>query len=357
MRKVIVIIALMFACCLVSILPMRFADMNAAKVAVLPLATSLSSTTGETGGSAVTLATDEKTSEKTYTTEFSVKAVIQSKQDAEGNFAGLWLSQSFLYDENVLTVELVNLESWYPQTLKISKTTDKEKNYYFLFASFDTWADPNREIYPCVRVTHTGKITYHESAKISGITTDMPSDTDNKVDEILDKVDGLIKDQNSAGLDRLWEIVRPFVVYVLSALMSGVIVAQIISAAIKKKYDTKAIANEVLKNLADKDISVDIETMTKKEIDTIGAALKNNLKDGLQGVENMKKSVALLCNAISKSKILSEEERKELSAEAKKLDNEIVQEVREKVVVRLEKAPAQEENTEKQDGLFDYLGK
>ena len=185
-----------------------------------------------------------------------------------------------------------------------------------------------------------------------------PIDKDGLLEELISKVDALIAEKNHEGLDKLWEVIRPFVVYVLSALLSGTIVAGFISRAIAKKYDTKAIAKSVVEDIANKDISVDLETMTRKEIMAIGTALKANLQDGLAGVENMRRSLALVCGALSKSKTLTQEEREELAAEAKKLDETVQAEAKEKVVVRLEKSGTSETTTnETQGGLFDHLGK
>ena len=185
-----------------------------------------------------------------------------------------------------------------------------------------------------------------------------PIDKDELLKDLIAKVDGLIAEKNNEGLDKLWEVVRPFVVYVLSALLSGTIIAGLISKAISKKYDTKAIAKSVVEDIANKDISVDLETMTRKEIMAIGTALKANLQDGLAGVENMRRSLALVCGALSKSKTLTQEEREELAAEAKKLDETVQAEAKEKVVVRLEKSETSETTTnETQGGLFDHLGK
>ena len=185
-----------------------------------------------------------------------------------------------------------------------------------------------------------------------------PIDKDGLLEELISKVDGLIAEKNNEGLDKLWEVIRPFVVYVLSALLSGTIIAGLISRAIAKKYDTKAIAKSVVEDIANKDISVDLETMTRKEIMAIGTALKANLQDGLAGVENMRRSLALVCGALSKSKTLTQEEREELAAEAKKLDETVQAEAKEKVVVRLEKSGTSESTTnETQGGLFDHLGK
>ena len=185
-----------------------------------------------------------------------------------------------------------------------------------------------------------------------------PIDKDELLEELISKVDGLIAEKNNEGLDKLWEVIRPFVVYVLSALLSGTIIAGFISRAIAKKYDTKAIAKSVVEDIANKDISVDLETMTRKEIMAIGTALKANLQDGLAGVENMRRSLALVCGALSKSKTLTQEEREELAAEAKKLDETVQAEAKEKVVVRLEKSGTGETTTnETQGGLFDHLGK
>ena len=185
-----------------------------------------------------------------------------------------------------------------------------------------------------------------------------PIDKDGLLEDLISKVDGLIAEKNNEGLDKLWEVIRPFVVYVLSALLSGTIIAGLISRAIAKKYDTKAIAKSVVEDIANKDISVDLETMTRKEIMAIGTALKANLQDGLAGVENMRRSLALVCGALSKSKTLTQEEREELAAEAKKLDETVQAEAKEKVVVRLEKSGTSETTTnETQGGLFDHLGK
>ena len=186
---------------------------------------------------------------------------------------------------------------------------------------------------------------------------DKPVDKDALLEELIKKVDELIAEKNDEGLDKVWEVVRPFVIYVLSALLSGTIIAGFISRAIAKKYDTKAIAKSVVEDIANKDISVDLETMTRKEIMAIGTALKANLQDGLAGVENMRRSLALVCGALSKSKTLTQEEREELAAEAKKLDETVQAEAKEKVVVRLEKSEPAKETTEETGGLFDNLGK
>ena len=61
-----------------------------------------------------------------------------------------------------------------------------------------------------------------------------PIDKDGLLEELISKVDGLIAEKNNEGLDKLWEVIRPFVVYLLSALLSGTIVAGFISRAIAK---------------------------------------------------------------------------------------------------------------------------
>ncbi len=366
MKNAIIIMAILFMCCIISALPMKYYA-KAEEAAETGLANAEETQGGETALENETPDTGENNANNTYITQFSVETRIQTKQNAEGKTV-MWINTPVVYDENVLSVDFVTVEAYFPKELKISKTTTQEKNYYYLTAEFDKWTDPNRVLYPKIRVKSSGSITYHENAKISSITTDIPEepeplgdiDKDKLLEELMTKVDGLIAEQESEGLDKLWEIIRPFVIYVLSALMSGVIVANIISAAIKKKYDVKEIADKVTENLAGKDISIDIETVTKHEIATIGAALQNNLTEGLQGVENMKRSVALLCNALSKSKTLTQEERERLAAEAKKLDKEVAEEAREKIVVRLEKAQEPEKQSEETaagGGLFDYLGK
>ena len=202
---------------------------------------------------------------------------------------------------------------------------------------------------------------FYKSATYTPVISNVETvEEESLLDKVMNKLDEAIAGQNSDGLDRLWEIIRPIVVYALSGLITGVIIGKVVSRLIRRKYDAKAIANEVLSQLTTKDISIDLETLTKKELADIGSELKNNLKDGMTDIANMKRSVALMCNALSKSKVLTQEERTELAAEAKKLDAEAAKEVTEKVTVRLEKAePATEEIKEKptDGGLFGYMEK
>lgn len=334
-------------------------------------------------GARLTPDTGEKTA---YTTTLTVKTEILDTGAETGRFKFMG---NIVYDTNVSSVEIVDVVvgngATVPENLTIVKV-DGEKAYYGFQASCDTWASAERNVWVKLKIISTGAIELCDDTgknfKISQVVTDIPEPnepieqpedktdekTDDKTDEkteeqkkeevlneIVGKVDGLIAKQNSDGLDRVWEVVRPFFVYVLSALLSGVIVAKIISTAIKKKYDTKAIASEVLKNLTEKDISVDIAALTKKEIADIGMALKTGLQEGMTDLSIMKKSVALLCNALSKSKTLTDGERKELAEQAAKLDKEAQVEVKEKVVVRLEKVDVAEQPSD--DGLFGYLEK
>lgn len=352
MKNVFIIIGLCFVAfvgaCGIACLPAYIA--NAQKTALAS-----DKTISQVKEIKVNLSTD--TEQKTeYLTTFSVAVTM-----SESPSTGFCFNENVLFADNVVSVDIVEIPDYFPQNIQVLKSTSGERAYYYISSSTETWTEPSRVIYVKLKVISTGEIEFYEkngySPTILNLKSEIPSENKDAIlDEIMNKVDGIISEQNNTGLDKLWEIVRPFVVYCLSALLSGAIVAGIISAAIKKKYDTKSIANEVLKNLTEKDISIDIAALTKREIAQIGAALKNGLQEGMIDITEIKKSVALLCSGLAKSKLLTQEERETLVAQAKTLDEEAQSETHEKVTVRLEKTDESTQETN-DGGLFGYLEK
>ena len=307
----------------------------------------------------LTESTGENTDDYEVTT-FSIIGIPVTESTS-----GFMCYSPICYTENVKSVQLMESTPGSRPDLTIGTTTDEDgkEHYYCTSGNLESWPYGVRSIIARFVVVHTGEFVEHTSP--TGFTPTYRNikstytetlDPDDIVDEIIGALDGVVAEKNDGSLDEFWAAIRPFVVYVLSAILSGTIVAGIISAAIKRKYDTKSISRAVVEEIAEKDISVDIETMTKKELSAIGTTLQSNLKEGMSDVTRMKRSVALLCNALSKSKTLTQEERDELAAEAKNLDAEVAAERREKVVVRLEKVEAPETRAQN-GGLFDNLNK
>ena len=295
---------------------------------------------------------------KRYVTTFTIRAGVNSLANpTDGRRFHIY--ERLVFAENVISVKFLSDVTKYG--LEIKKSTAEEREFYYIVGYLDVWTNPLYFIYPDIEVVSEGEVEFYKSATYTPVISNVETvEEESLLDKVMNKLDEAIAGQNSDGLDRLWEIIRPIVVYALSGLITGVIIGKVVSRLIRRKYDAKAIANEVLSQLTTKDISIDLETLTKKELADIGAELKNNLKDGMTDIANMKRSVALMCNALSKSKVLTQEERTELAAEAKKLDAEAAAEVTEKVTVRLEKAePAAEEIKEEpmDGGLFGYMEK
>ena len=295
---------------------------------------------------------------KRYVTTFTIRAGVNSLANpTDGRRFHIY--ERLVFAENVISVKFLSDVTKYG--LEIKKSTAEEREFYYIVGYLDVWTNPLYFIYPDIEVVSEGEVEFYKSATYTPVISNVETvEEESLLDKVMNKLDEAIAGQNSDGLDRLWEIIRPIVVYALSGLITGVIIGKVVSRLIRRKYDAKAIANEVLSQLMTKDISIDLETLTKKELADIGAELKNNLKDGMTDIANMKRSVALMCNALSKSKVLTQEERTELAAEAKKLDAEAAAEVTEKVTVRLEKAePAAEEIKEEpmDGGLFGYMEK
>lgn len=295
---------------------------------------------------------------KRYATTFTIRAGINSLANpTDGRRFHIY--ERLVFADNVISVKFLSDVTKYG--LEIKKSTAEEREFYYIVGYLDVWTNPLYFIYPKIKVVSEGEVEFYKSETYTPVISNVETvEEESLLDKVMNKLDEAIAGQNSDGLDRLWEIIRPIVVYALSGLITGVIIGKVVSRLIRRKYDAKAIANEVLSQLTTKDISIDLETLTKKELADIGSELKNNLKDGMTDIANMKRSVALMCNALSKSKVLTQEERTELAAEAKKLDAEAAKEVTEKVTVRLEKAePAAEEIKEKptDGGLFGYMEK
>ena len=300
---------------------------------------------------------------KRYVTTFTIRAGINSLANpTDGRRFHIY--ERLVFADNVISVKFLSDVTKYG--LEIKKSTAEEREFYYIVGYLDVWTSPLYFIYPDIEVVSEGEVEFYKSETYTPVISNVETvevetgEEESLLDKVMNKLDEAIAGQNSDGLDMIWEIVRPIVVYAITGLITGVIIGKVVSRLIRRKYDAKAIANEVLSQLTTKDISIDLETLTKKELADIGAELKNNLKDGMTDIANMKRSVALMCNALSKSKVLTQEERTELAAEAKKLDAEAAKEVTEKVTVRLEKAePAAEETKEKptDGGLFGYMEK
>lgn len=300
--------------------------------------------------------TGEKT--KRYVTTFTIRAGINSLANpTDGRRFHIY--ERLVFADNVISVKFLSDVTKYG--LEIKKSTAEEREFYYIVGYLDVWTSPLYFIYPNIEVVSEGEVEFYKSATYTPVISNVETvEEESLLDKVMNKLDEAIAGQNSDGLDMIWEIVRPIVVYAITGLITGVIIGKVVSRLIRRKYDAKAIANEVLSQLTTKDISIDLETLTKKELADIGSELKSSLKDGMTDIANMKRSVALMCNALSKSKVLTQEERTELAAEAKKLDAEAAKEVTEKVTVRLEKAePAVEEIKEKptDGGLFGYMEK
>lgn len=311
-------------------------------------------------GMAMTARAEDETYETTFTIECTINTITT------GTDAGkMCINDYLVFDDNVVSVDFLKYEDWYPQNLRIAKIN----NYYTIQGTFEQWTDPMRVVYIKIKVISTGEITFYSNKsykpKITSVNTTLqqtpeipsePVDKDELLESLIKKMDGLIAERQSEGLDKVWEILRPFAVYILSALLSGALIAGLIRRAITKKYDTHAIAEEVSRNIVNKDVRVDLSSLARNELTAIGTALKTNMHEGLAPINDMRRSVALLCNALSKSKTLTAEEREELAAEAAKLDADIVTATRENIVVRLEKTDDGVQKTES-GGLFDYLNK
>ena len=296
---------------------------------------------------------------KRYATTFTIRAGINSLAEPTTDGKRFHIYERLVFAENVISVEFLSDVTQYG--VEIKKSTAEEREFYYITGYLDVWTSPLYFIYPKIKVVSEGEVEFYKSETYTPVISNVETvEEESLLDKVMNKLDEAIAGQNSDGLDRLWEIIRPITVYALSGLLTGVIIGKVVSRLIRRKYDAKAIANEVLSQLTTRDISIDLETLTKKELADIGSELKNSLKDGMTDIANMKRSVALMCNALSKSKVLTQEERTELAAEAKKLDAEAAKEVTEKVTVRLEKAePAAEEIKEKpvDGGLFGYMEK
>lgn len=343
MKKIIVtfavILALLLPCA--TVFNVAYAETNKD---VKTVTARLSSNTGE--------------NTKRYVTTFTIRAGVNSLANpTDGKRFHIY--ERLVFADNVISVKFLSDVTKYG--LEIKKSTAEEREFYYIVGYLDVWTSPLYFIYPDIEVVSEGEVEFYKSATYTPVISNVETvEEESLLDKVMNKLDEAIAGQNSDGLDRLWEIIRPITVYALSGLLTGVIIGKVISRLIQRKYDSKAIANEVLSQLTTKDISIDLETLTKKELADIGSELKNNLKDGMTDIANMKRSVALMCNALSKSKVLTQEERTELAAEAKKLDAEAAKEVTEKVTVRLEKAePAAEEIKENptDGGLFGYMEK
>ena len=343
MKKIIVTFAIILALLLpcATVFNVAYAETNKD---VKTVTARLSSNTGE--------------NTKRYVTTFTIRAGINSLANpTDGRRFHIY--ERLVFAENVISVKFLSDVTQYG--LEIKKSTAEEREFYYIVGYLDVWTNPLYFIYPDIEVVSEGEVEFYKSETYTPVISNVEVvEEESLLDKVMNKLDEAIAGQNSDGLDMIWEIVRPIVVYAITGLITGVIIGKVVSRLIRRKYDAKAIANEVLSQLTTKDISIDLETLTKKELADIGAELKSSLKDGMTDIANMKRSVALMCNALSKSKVLTQEERTELAAEAKKLDAEAAKEVTEKVTVRLEKAePATEEIKEKptDGGLFGYMEK
>ncbi len=155
----------------------------------------------------------------------------------------------------------------------------------------------------------------------------------------------------------IWQTVEPYILTIVGALGGGsiiAVIARIICGRIIDKasqvYDVKALADMVADKLGGKTIDIDITSIVEKRLKEISAALAEQVGKVADETNSYKHLLALIGEALTHLKMLTDEERAELVAAVKELDDEYVPPEKEVIAtVKLEPIeidPPEEDKTE-----------
>ncbi|MCH5163081.1 MAG: hypothetical protein J1G38_06285 [Clostridiales bacterium] len=130
-------------------------------------------------------------------------------------------------------------------------------------------------------------------------------------------------------MNAIWQTVQPYILSIIGALGGGTIIyvlarvllGQLIAKA-SSVYDINAIASKVADKLAGKTLDIDITAIVEKRLKEISDALSEKVKIVADETNSYKHLLALIGEALTHLRMLTDEERAALIAAVKELDSE-----------------------------------
>ncbi len=159
-------------------------------------------------------------------------------------------------------------------------------------------------------------------------------------------------------MNEIWNTVEPYILTLVGALGGGsiiAIIARIICSRIINKasaaYDINALTSKIADKLGGKTIDVDISSVVEKRLSEIAAALAAQVGKVAEETNSYKHLLALIGEALTHLKMLTDAERAELIKAVQELDGEYKPPEKELVAtIKLEPitlAQAEDEQTDK----------
>ncbi len=132
-------------------------------------------------------------------------------------------------------------------------------------------------------------------------------------------------------MNEIWNTVEPYILTIIGALGGGsiiAVIARIICGRIINKasavYDVGAIADKVADKLGGKTIDVDITSIVEKRLKEISTALADKVSVVADETNSYKHLLALIGEALTHLKMLTDEERAELVKAVQELDEKYI---------------------------------
>lgn len=159
-------------------------------------------------------------------------------------------------------------------------------------------------------------------------------------------------------MNEIWNTVEPYILTLVGALGGGsiiAIIARIICSRIINKasaaYDINALTSKIADKLGGKTIDVDISSVVEKRLSEIAAALAAQVGKVAEETNSYKHLLALIGEALTHLKMLTDAESAELIKAVQELDGEYKPPEKELVAtIKLEPitlAQAEDEQTDK----------
>lgn len=145
-------------------------------------------------------------------------------------------------------------------------------------------------------------------------------------------------------MNEIWTIIEPYILTVLGALGGGSVIAVLVNIVCKRLiakagavYDVNNIATKVADKLGGKTIDIDITSVVEKRLAEIVKTLTEQVDVVAGETKSYKRLLALIGEALTHLKMLTDDERAQLIAAVKELDSEFVAPEREVIsTIKLE---------------------
>lgn len=151
-------------------------------------------------------------------------------------------------------------------------------------------------------------------------------------------------------MNEIWNTVEPYIMTIVGALGGGsiiAVIARIICGRIINKassaYDLNALADKIADKLGGKTIDIDISSLVEKRLEEISKRLADKVSVVATETNSYKHLLALIGEALTHLKMLTDDERSELVKAVQELDGQFVPPEKEVIAtVKLEPIQATE---------------